>query len=190
MAALAMGGSAKAGVARRFDPPSRLGYEVVAAPAARPAALFARPAVGTEIGRSAHGRFWVIRRRGAFLGISTLQRHDNRLAWIRADAPGLRLSHTWLMAHVDLSARRVWVTHHGATVFGARATVGSARTPTPTGVTSVFSFYRTGGYYPARLYGPDRRGRSFNHARFEPERDDDDYHRYHLGLEAKHRRRK
>ena len=92
------------GVARRFDPPSRLGYEVVAAPAARPAALFARPAVGTEIGRSAHGRFWVIRRRGAFLGISTLQRHDNRLAWIRADAPRLRFSHTWLMAHVDLSA--------------------------------------------------------------------------------------
>ena len=42
----------------------------------------------------------------------------------------------------------------------------------------------------ARLYGPYRRGRSFNHARFEPERDDDDFHRYHLGLEAKQRRRK
>ena len=42
----------------------------------------------------------------------------------------------------------------------------------------------------ARLHGPCRRGRSFSHARFEPERDDDEYHRYHLSLEAKHRRTK
>jgi Protein of unknown function (DUF4238) len=42
----------------------------------------------------------------------------------------------------------------------------------------------------ARLCGPYRRGRSFAHAIVEPERDDDDYHRYHLGLEAKYRRRK
>jgi hypothetical protein len=152
--ALGGGGSAQAGVTRRFDPPSRKGYQLVVAPAAQPAMLSSRPAAGTEIGRGVSGRFWVIRRRGAFLGISTLERHDNRLAWIRADAPGLRFSSTWLMAHVDLSARRVWVTHEGKTVFAARATVGSARTPTPTGVTSVFGFYRTGGYYPARLYGP------------------------------------
>jgi hypothetical protein len=116
--------------------------------------LFARPASGTEIGRFASGRFWVIRRRNGFLGISTLERHDNRLAWIRASAPGLRLSHTWLVAHVDVSARRVWVTRHGETVFAARASVGRAPTPTPVGVTSVSGFYRTGGYYPARLYGP------------------------------------
>jgi hypothetical protein len=42
----------------------------------------------------------------------------------------------------------------------------------------------------ARLYGPYRRGRSFNHARFEAERDDEDFHRYHLSLEERHRRRK
>jgi hypothetical protein len=153
-AALGVGGSAQAGVDRRFDPPSHQGYEVVAAPATQPAALSARPAGGTEIGRYATGRFWVIRRLNGFLGISTLERHDNRLAWIRADAPGLRFSHTWLMAHVDLSQRRVWVTRDGATIFAARATVGNARTPTPVGVTSVFGFYRTGGYYPARMYGP------------------------------------
>jgi len=154
VAALGVGGSAQAGVDRRFDPPSRQGYEVVAAPATRPAVLFARPRAGTEIGRFATGRFWVIRRRDGFLGISTLERHDNRLAWIRADAPGLRFAHTWLMAHVDLSERRVWVTWRGATLFAAHATVGSPRTPTPIGETSVFGFYRTGGYYPSRLYGP------------------------------------
>lgn len=123
-------------------------------PAGQPAMLYSRPAAGTEIGRWASGRFWVIRRRGAFLGISTLERRDNKLAWIRGGAPGLRLSHTWLMAHVDLSARRVWVTRAGRTVFAAPATVGSPRTPTPTGVTSVFGFYRTGGHYPAQMYGP------------------------------------
>ena len=127
---------------------------MVVAPADRPPTLFAQPRSGTEIGRVATGRFWVVRRRAGFFGISTLERHDNRLAWIRADAPGLRLSYTWLMAHVDLSARRVWVTRRGATIFSARATVGNAHTPTPTGVTSVFGFYRTGGYYPSRLYGP------------------------------------
>jgi len=42
----------------------------------------------------------------------------------------------------------------------------------------------------ARLYGPYRRGRSFSHAHFEPERDDDEFHRYHLSLEEKHRRKK
>jgi hypothetical protein len=63
-------------------------------PAGQPAMLYSRPAPSTEIGRWASGRFWVIRRRGAFLGISTLERRDNKLAWIRADAAGLRLSHT------------------------------------------------------------------------------------------------
>lgn len=41
----------------------------------------------------------------------------------------------------------------------------------------------------ARLYGPYRRGRSFNHAHFDNERDDDEYHQYHLSLEKRHRRR-
>ena len=40
----------------------------------------------------------------------------------------------------------------------------------------------------ARLYGPYRRGRSFAHGMFDRERDDDEYHQYHLGLEKKHKR--
>ncbi len=37
----------------------------------------------------------------------------------------------------------------------------------------------------ARLFGPYRRGRSFGHGDIDRERDDDDYHKYHLSLEGK-----
>jgi hypothetical protein len=35
----------------------------------------------------------------------------------------------------------------------------------------------------ARLFGPFRRGRAFDHMSLDNERDSDDYHKYHLGLE-------
>jgi hypothetical protein len=35
----------------------------------------------------------------------------------------------------------------------------------------------------ARLFGPFRRGRSFQYGRLDPEKDSDDFHSYHLGLE-------
>jgi hypothetical protein len=42
----------------------------------------------------------------------------------------------------------------------------------------------------ARLFGPFRRGRAFTFDRLDDERDDDDYHMYHLGLERKELKRK
>jgi len=39
----------------------------------------------------------------------------------------------------------------------------------------------------ARLFGPYRRGRIFQSLQLEPEKDDDDYHQYHLSLEKKYR---
>ncbi len=39
----------------------------------------------------------------------------------------------------------------------------------------------------ARLYGPRRRGRSFAFMQLDPETDDEDFHRYHLGLEEKYK---
>lgn len=41
----------------------------------------------------------------------------------------------------------------------------------------------------ARLYGPERRGRTFQFDSLDNERDDDEYHTYHLGLEKKFRAR-
>ena len=35
----------------------------------------------------------------------------------------------------------------------------------------------------ARLFGPNRRARSFNHASLDSAKDSDKYHQYHLGLE-------
>ncbi|MFZ3054945.1 MAG: DUF4238 domain-containing protein [Minisyncoccales bacterium] len=42
----------------------------------------------------------------------------------------------------------------------------------------------------ARLFGPYRRGRSFNFMTLDNEKDDDEYHQYHLDLEQEHRKRK
>lgn len=50
------------------------------------------------------------------------------------------------------------------------------------------TLYRFKGEF-ARLYGPYRRGRSFNPGDLDKERDDDDFHQYHLSLEKKHARR-
>jgi hypothetical protein len=41
----------------------------------------------------------------------------------------------------------------------------------------------------ARLFGPSRRGRSFEHMSLDNEVDSDDYHKYHLSLEQKSKKR-
>jgi hypothetical protein len=40
----------------------------------------------------------------------------------------------------------------------------------------------------ARLFGPYRRSRAFGHGDMDKERDDDDFHDYHLSLEAKQKK--
>lgn len=40
----------------------------------------------------------------------------------------------------------------------------------------------------ARLFGPYRRGRAFNAMRIDNERDDDEFHKYHLSLENKYKK--
>lgn len=51
------------------------------------------------------------------------------------------------------------------------------------------SLYRFQGEF-ARLFGPYRRGRTFNFMHLDDERDTDDFHQYHLGLEKKYRTRR
>lgn len=46
------------------------------------------------------------------------------------------------------------------------------------------TFHRFQGEF-ARLFGPYRRGRAFDFMRLGPERDDDEFHQYHLDLEKK-----
>ncbi|MDO8495654.1 MAG: DUF4238 domain-containing protein [bacterium] len=52
-----------------------------------------------------------------------------------------------------------------------------------------YTFLRFQGEF-ARLFGPYRRGRAFNAMRLDNERDDDEFHQYHLNLEVEHKRRK
>jgi hypothetical protein len=51
------------------------------------------------------------------------------------------------------------------------------------------SLFRFQGEF-ARLYGPCRRGRSFAFDRLDNERDDDDFHQYHLRLDKQGKRRR
>lgn len=50
------------------------------------------------------------------------------------------------------------------------------------------TLYRFKGEF-ARLYGPYRRGRAFNFASLDQEKDDDEFHQYHLILEKENKRR-
>lgn len=49
------------------------------------------------------------------------------------------------------------------------------------------SLYKFKGEF-ARLFGPYRRGRAYSHGDMDRERDDDDFHEYHLSLEAKQKK--
>jgi hypothetical protein len=51
------------------------------------------------------------------------------------------------------------------------------------------TFHRFQGEF-ARLFGPSRRGRACSFDVIDGERDDDDFHEYHLGLEERHRHRR
>ena len=48
------------------------------------------------------------------------------------------------------------------------------------------TFQRFNGEF-ARLFGPYRRGRSFSHMQLDSEKDDDEFHAYHLRQEELHK---
>lgn len=96
-----------------------------------------RPAIDPD-GKLAreHGSAWVLRRRGDWLQIPTLQRRDGARGWIRR-TPLRRLTATRLLVRVDLSQRRVRVTRGSELLFTAPVGVGAPRWPSPTGLTSI-----------------------------------------------------
>jgi lipoprotein-anchoring transpeptidase ErfK/SrfK len=104
------------------------------------AALFAapgRPALDMD-GQPAreHGSAWVLRHRGAWLQIPTLQRRDGSRGWIRRTS--LRpLTRTRMLVRVDLSQRRVRVTNGAKLLMSAPVAVGAPQWPSPVGRTSV-----------------------------------------------------
>ena len=79
-----------------------------------------------------HGSAWVLRRRGEWLQIPTLQNRDGARGWIRR-TPLRRLTTTRLLVRVDLSQRRVRVTRGSALLLSAPVAVGAPRWPSPAG---------------------------------------------------------
>jgi lipoprotein-anchoring transpeptidase ErfK/SrfK len=124
------------------------------------APLYARPHARQplKVGRDhifEHGRAWVVRRRGDWLAIPTTHLPNRRLGWIRR-TPARPLTTTRMLVRVDLSTRRVWVTHGTQLLMTAPITIGAAASPTPTGPTSVDAIVPVvpGGPYTLRDYGP------------------------------------
>jgi len=74
------------------------------------------------------------------------------------------------VSHFDAYGRRPWQQDYGKE--------GKERTEFST-------LYRFKGEF-AHKFGPYRRGRSFNFVTLDPERDDDDFHNYHLSLYKQH----
>ena len=92
----------------------------------------------------------VVRRHERWLGVVTAARPNGRLAWIRRDAPGLRLSRVRVSLHADLSARRVELRIGRRVSRRLRVAVGRPGSPTPTGrfaVTDRLEGGKFGPYY-------------------------------------------
>jgi lipoprotein-anchoring transpeptidase ErfK/SrfK len=83
-----------------------------------------------------HGSAWVLRRRGPWLQIPTLERRDGRRGWIRRTALR-RVTTTRLLVRVDLSERRVRVSDGSSLLLSEPVGVGATSSPSPTGATSI-----------------------------------------------------
>jgi len=104
----------------------------------------ARTAFGTRTAMS------VVRRRGRWLGVSSAERPNGRLAWVDAGSDALRRRRTRLAIHVDVSARRVELRRNGEVITRGTASVGRPGSTTPTGrfaVTDKMRGDRFGSYY-------------------------------------------
>jgi hypothetical protein len=92
----------------------------------------------------------VAARRGDWLGVVTTARPNNRLAWVRRDAAGLRLRRTRWSLHADLSARTLTLRKARRRVRRMTVAIGRTGSETPTGrfaVTDRISGTRFGPYY-------------------------------------------
>jgi lipoprotein-anchoring transpeptidase ErfK/SrfK len=92
----------------------------------------------------------VVKRRGRWLGVSTADRPNGRLGWVRSAGATLRRTTTHLAIHVDLSARRLELRRRGSVLARSTVSIGRPGSPTPTGrfaVTEKLRGDRFGSYY-------------------------------------------
>jgi L,D-transpeptidase catalytic domain len=110
----------------------------------------ARVAVGPTTEFGSRQVLGVAARRGDWLGVVTTQRPNNRLAWVRRGAAGLRVRRTRWSLHADLSTRSLTLRKGARRVHRMTVAVGRPGSETPTGrfaVTDKLSGPRFGPYY-------------------------------------------
>lgn len=82
------------------------------------------------------GSAWVVRRRGDWLQIPSVQRRDGALGWVHRRS-ARQLTSTRMKIRVDLSQRRMRLMHGTRLVMSAPIAIGATSSPSPVGATSV-----------------------------------------------------
>ena len=129
--------------AREREPRRREGTRLAAVKPGRSLPLRAKPGgpgIGRAESRTEFGSDTVlaaVKERGPWLGVSTPERPNGKLAWIDGRSDALRLRHTDYEIEADLSKRRVELRRDGRVVRRLPVAIGRPESPTPTGRFSV-----------------------------------------------------
>ena len=97
----------------------------------------------TEFGSDRN--FWIVRRRGPWLGVTSEALPNSRLGWIRDDRSQLRIGTSPWWIDADISARLVRLLRGKRVVDRFPVTVGAPGSPTPPGRYSVTDGLTTSG---------------------------------------------
>ncbi|MEA2474016.1 MAG: hypothetical protein QOE06_1931 [Thermoleophilaceae bacterium] len=139
--------------ARRAASP---GFGVVRVRSGRSVRLYSKPrgtavasaGATTEFGSSA--TMSVVRRQGRWLAVTTTALPNGRVAWVRADAPGVDRGRIRMAISVDLSRRTLELRRGKRLLKSAKVAVGRPGSSTPEGrfaVTDKIAGSRYGAYY-------------------------------------------
>jgi lipoprotein-anchoring transpeptidase ErfK/SrfK len=132
------------------------GFGVARVRGGRSVRLYAKPrgsAVGSAGARTQFGSpsvMSVVRHQGRWLAVTTTALGNGRVAWVRADSPGLDRGRVRMAISVDLSKRTLELRRGKRLVKSVRVAVGRPGSSTPVGrfaVTDKIAGSRYGAYY-------------------------------------------
>ena len=92
----------------------------------------------------------VVRRRGAWLGVTPTAMGNGKVAWVRADSPAIDRGRVRMAISIDLSRRTVELRRGRRLVKSVKVAIGRPGSPTPTGrfaVTDKLAGSTYGPYY-------------------------------------------
>jgi lipoprotein-anchoring transpeptidase ErfK/SrfK len=142
---------AAAALAEATEPPASL---IVAVEPGATVALRTRPhgpialRAGDTTEFGSRSRLGVVRRRGAWLGVTTPALPNGTLGWVDRRSASLHVERTRWAIHADLSDRTVVLRRAGRPVRRLSVAVGRPGSPTPTGRFAVTDKLSGGDYGP------------------------------------------